>query len=202
MSLIRCLGVFVAVTASLLGLGRCETCINRFGSENVGTCRLVDDCRGAALVGNCSNSVEICCIPNPGQVPNVPANIKLTRSMFFRLVPNTPRNDFLYYFITASMETAGLLRGAYSDHKIAAYLSQIVGESNYFKNLESDGYNDPDFDPLLGNNQAGDGIKFLGRGGILLRGRTNYLLANNSKTLGINLIIIAINITITINFII
>lgn len=182
MSLANCL-VVVVITASLLSLTSCEICTNRYGAANTGVCQLIVNCQGAALVGNCTIANHVCCIPNPGQVPNVPSNIKLTRSVFLRLVPNTPRNDFLYYFIVSSMQTAGLLTGSYSDHKVAAYLSQLVGESDYFRNLESNIYDDPDFDPILGNNQIGDGENFLGRGGILLRGRTNYLLANNSRTL-------------------
>jgi predicted chitinase len=38
----------------------------------------------------------------------------------------------------------------------------------------------------LGNNATGDGSNFRGRGGIWLRGKTNYILANSklSSSLG------------------
>jgi predicted chitinase len=60
-----------------------------------------------------------------------------------------------------------------------------MGETNYFKELESK-VNDPDFNEDLGNNATRDGSNFRGRGGIWLRGKTNYILANSklSSSLG------------------
>lgn len=175
--------LYITVLASILSLARLETCKNKFGSENSGECMIVDNCKGAALVGNCTNNNQICCISDPNPQPTIPTVNNFGKNVFLKLVGNTPRNDYLYNFVINSMQLAGILSGSNSDHKLATYLAQTVGESNYFKNLESNVYDDPDFDNILGNNQAGDGQRFLGRGGILVRGRENYILANNSRFL-------------------
>ena len=169
----------IAYFATCLSLANSQACVNKYGSQNTGQCQGVDECRGAALIGNCPSS-QICCIQDTNPQPAVPANMKLTKNMFLKLVGSTTRNDYMYNYVAASMQTAGVLA---NDHQIAAYLSQLVGESNYFRNLESNVLDDPDVDEILGNNQAGDGTRFLGRGGILVRGRDNYRLANICATL-------------------
>lgn len=173
---------FLILLVQLFATINCQTCTNKYGSANQGECKNVDDCKGAALVGNCTGQ-QICCIPDPNSPPSVPSGIKLTKQIFLKLVGNTPRNDYLYNFIASAMQSAALFTGSFPNHKTAAFLAQLVGESDYFRNLESKIVNDTDNDTILGNNQAGDGVKFMGRGGILLRGRTNYALANNSNSL-------------------
>ena len=66
--------------------------------------------------------------------------------MFTKLVGNSNRNQYLYNYVAASMGSAGLLTGSNSAHKIAAYFSQIVGETNYFRNIESNVTDDSDND--------------------------------------------------------
>lgn len=183
MSQLICLTVWLL---AFLSLAYAQSCTNRFGSSNTGQCLGVNECRGAALApksGDCANQNHICCVSDPGLIPSVPSGIKLTKSMFMKLVGNSARNEYLYDFVAASMNTAGLLTGSNSAHKISAYLAQLVGETNYLRNLESSVTDDPDNDAYLGNNRPGDGVNFMGRGGILLRGRDNYLDANNSRTL-------------------
>lgn len=88
-----------------------------------------------------------------------------------------------------------------NEKRIAAFLGQIAvesGELRYDKELPSK-YNKKDpkdaSEPIgtlyegrknLGNNQAGDGPKFIGRGILQLTGRANY--ESMSKKLGVDLI--------------
>ena len=62
--------------------------------------------------------------------------------------------------------------------RLSAYLSTLIGESDYFKDLESK-VNDNDND--FGNQNVGDGLLYRGRGAILIRGKDNYILANKSN---------------------
>lgn len=178
----------VVCLLGILSLTMAQSCTNRYGSSNTGQCLGVDECRGAALVASanqCANRNHICCVSDTNPKPSVPSGIKLTKPMFMKLVGNSARNEYLYDYVAASMSSAGLLTGSNSNYKIAAYLSQIVGETNYLRNLESTVTDDRDSDAFLGNNQPGDGTRFMGRGGILLRGRENYIEANRSRTLSI-----------------
>lgn len=101
----------------------------------------------------------------------------LTKEMFLNVVGNTTRNNEMYYYLTESFTFADIK----SEYQIAAYLAQLIGETDYFRAIESTQH-ETDFNPQLGNNQTGDGVKFRGRGGILLRGKNNYFLANNKLT--------------------
>lgn len=182
----RLINLTLIFLLALLSQAFAQSCTNRYGNSNSGRCLGVDECRGAALApssGNCANQNHICCVEDNNPKPSFPSNIKLTKSMFMKLVGNSARNEYLYDYVAASMNSAGLLSGSNSNYKIAAYLSQIVGETNSLRNLESSVIDDGDMDPYLGNTQSGDGIRFMGRGGILLRGRENYLEANSSRTL-------------------
>ena len=79
----------------------------------------------------------------------------------------------MYFYFVESLAYAQIQ----SEFQLAAYLAQLVGETDYFKAIDSS-QAESDFDSQLGNNQTGDGVKFRGRGAILLRGRTNYYLAS------------------------
>lgn len=149
-------------------------CQNKYGNSLNGTCKLVDDCTGAALVGNCSNGF-ICCIPDKAPI-SIAENSFITRSRFFKFVNQTKRTQALYNYFVHSLNLAR----ANQVYKAAAYFSQLIDESNYFKNLES-GVIDNDLDANLGNNETQDGTRYQGRGAILLRGKKNYYLAKSSK---------------------
>ncbi|CAF0704553.1 unnamed protein product [Brachionus calyciflorus] len=157
-------------------------CKTTYGSPLDGECKLVDECTGAAMKGNCANNL-ICCVPDIAKT--VAENSFIKKSLFLKYVNNTARNNALYGFFVESMTSAGVGGNIY---KAAAYFAQLVGESNYFRNLES-GVIDSDTNADFGNNQTGDGSNFQGRGAILLRGRSNYQLANSQiPNLGVNII--------------
>jgi predicted chitinase len=101
--------------------------------------------------------------------------------MFLKLAGNTTRNSFLYNYFVESMNRASIA----NQYRAAAYFATLVGESNFFKDLESK-ITDPDINIDLGNDATGDGSNFRGRGAILVRGKQNYMLANSR--LGLDLI--------------
>ena len=156
-------------------------CSNDFGGEkHIGECKPVEDCKYAALQGNCLNSF-ICCIPDRGSPPSIAENSFIKKNIFLKLVGNTPRNNELYNYFAQSMNEADI----YNQYKAAAYFATLVGETNYFKDLELKA-SDPDFNDDLGNSETTDGSKYRGRGAISLRGKSNYILANSklSNSLG------------------
>lgn len=139
----------------------------------IGQCSSVNECTGAAVVGNCTNM--ICCVPDTGKLPNE-QNMILTEEVFFNIVSNTTRNRVIYKYVVQSLTLAGVS----TKYQIAAYLSQIVGETQEFEVIESPN-RDKDQDSNIGNNKTNDGTVYRGRGGILVRGKTNYNLANLKK---------------------
>ena len=171
----------------IVSLALCKTirsqtnCNNDNGVEIYnGTCKSVAECSGAALKGNCLNSF-VCCIPDLKPPLNVPENPLISKRTFLKLVGDTVRNSALYNHFAQSLIDAE----AFNQYRAAAYFATLVGETNYFKELESK-VDDPDFNADLGNNATADGSIFRGRGGIWLRGKTNYILANSklSSSLG------------------
>ena len=148
-------------------------CKSRYGGQQLsGVCSSFESCAGAVLEGDCKAAGQVCCVKETVTTPKT-ADPRITKTLFLKLVGNTARNQVLYHFFADSLASAGLN----NDYKKSAYLAQLVDESDYFRRLES-GIIDRDTDPALGNNQAGDGSRFQGRGGIHLRGRSNYQLAN------------------------
>ena len=146
-------------------------CTSKYGNSLNGKCMTVDNCTGAALEGNCGSNL-ICCIPD--KAPIISNNRYITKDLYFKILGKTPRTEALYGFFIKSLENAGAHTQIY---KAAAYFSQLIGESNYFRDFESRKI-DSDFNVELGNNNTGDGSFYQGRGAILLRGKTNYILAN------------------------
>ena len=158
------------------------TCENEYGKNKIqGECISVDDCAGAALKGNCPNSISnvVCCIREAAL--NIAENSLINKKMFLKLAGNTTRNSFLYNYFVESMNRASIN----NQYRAAAYFANLIGESNYFKDLESK-ITDPDIISELGNDATGDGSNFRGRGAILVRGKQNYMLANTR--LGLDLI--------------
>lgn len=150
-----------------------SACLSKYGNPLNGTCMAVDNCTGAALEGNCGLNL-ICCIPDKSPIIN--SNNLITKDLYFRLLGKTRRTEALYGFFVKSLQSANVHDQIY---KAAAYFSQLIGESNYFRDFESRVV-DSDFNVDLGNNKTGDGSFYQGRGAILLRGKTNYMLANSN----------------------
>jgi len=182
MNLKKIIFICLIVSLTLCKTIKSQTnCNNDNGVEIYnGTCKLVEECTGAALKGNCLNSF-VCCITDIKPPPNVPENSFVNKRTFLKLVGDTVRNSALYNHFAQSLIDAE----AFNQYRAAAYFATLVGETNYFKELESK-VDDPDFNVDLGNNATGDVSNFRGRGGILLRGKTNYILANSklSSSLG------------------
>ena len=145
-------------------------CVGKYELTMIGDCMLVDDCTGAAVEGNCSTSEFICCIAESSAPPDKAENKIITKDIFLKIAGNTKRNQAIYNYFVESLEMANIT----TEYQAAAYLSQLIGESKYFKSMESSGY-----------NLTGDSLKFRGRGAILLRGKTNYELANDKLRLSI-----------------
>jgi len=153
-------------------------CTNDYGKIKYnGTCKSVDECTGAAFKGNCQNL--ICCIPEITNQPNQ-ADGLITKAIFLKIAGNTTRNAALYGFFVQSLKTANIN----DQYKAAAYFSTLIGESNFFRELESK-VNDQDVNADLGNNASGDGLLYRGRGAILVRGKTNYQLAESKLKLNL-----------------
>ena len=142
-----------------------------------GNCSLVDECKGAALIGTCSKSL-LCCIEDTSSKSS--SNI-ITKEIFLKVAGNTSRNEWLYGHFVDSLSP--ILKNGNTGQNInraAAYLSQILGETNFFRFIESP-TSEKDLDINIGNNRSGDGSLYRGRGAILLRGRLNYRLATEKS---------------------
>ena len=144
-----------------------------------GTCKLVDECTGAALRGNCQNKEYTCCIRDVDP-PNVDENVLLTKEVYFSVVPITSRTVVFYNYLAHSLQNSEIN----NQLRIAAYLSAMLSVCNLFLDLESN-MADSDFNPELGNNSTGDGSLYRARGIFPIKGKINYLNANNSLNLGI-----------------
>ena len=145
-----------------------------FGTNNsIGVCTEVSECRGAALQGKCFLP-QLCCLNDTSSYYQ---SKLITKDLFLKIAGNTSRNDWLYgHFV----ESLGLAQIEDDPYRAAAYLSQVIGETDYFKSIESP-VKEKDIDPNIGNTVPGDGSLYRGRGGILLRGKKNYQLATNNS---------------------
>jgi predicted chitinase len=161
-----------------------SVCSNKYGLNFLsGVCSGIDECQGAAFLGNCSNTKQICCMEE--KVFSFPANSIITKQIFLKITGNTPRNSFLYNYFSESMQLAKIN----TKYQASAYLSQLIGETDYFRSIESP-KPEPDYSGLIGNTVVGAGSTYRGRGAILLRGLLNYQLANASlfRTVGYDLV--------------
>lgn len=153
-------------------------CTNDYGNKKYnGTCKFVEECTGAAFKGNCQNMV--CCVADFSNPPGVEDTLT-NKTLFLKISGNTARNSALYGFFAQSLKTANIN----DQYRAAAYLSTLLGESNFFRELESK-VSDQDFNADLGNNATNDGSLYRGRGAILIRGKSNYQLAESRLKLNI-----------------
>jgi len=130
---------------------------------------------GAALASTCITQGHICCVPEPNEAPAEIKNRLISKEQFLEIAGNTSRNSALYRYFSESLGLANVT----TKYQVAAYLAQLIDETDYFRKIESI-IIETDENAGLGNNQTGDGVAFRGRGGILLRGRRNYFLANEA----------------------
>jgi len=152
-----------------------KPCVNIFGNNSTtkqnATCSMVSDCKGAAFSTYDCPVLQICCVQDP--YSSSATSSIITKAIFLKIAGNTTRNDWIYNYFSESMPLAEIN----DENRAAAYLSQLIGETDYFKSIESS-RPEKDIDTSIGNNKSGDGSLYRGRGGILLRGRTNYELAS------------------------
>ncbi len=162
---------------SLLVITCSETCKSRYeiNSQLNGECKEVAACVGAALASTCITQGHICCVPEPNEAPAEIKNRLISKEQFLEIAGNTSRNSALYRYFSESLGLANVT----TKYQVAAYLAQLIDETDYFRKIESI-IIETDENAGLGNNQTGDGVAFRGRGGILLRGRRNYFLANEA----------------------
>jgi len=99
----------------------------------------------------------------------------ISKEQFLEIAGNTSRNSALYRYFSESLNLANVT----TVYQVAAYLAQLIDETSYFRKIESI-IMETDVNAGIGNNQTGDGVAFRGRGGVLLRGRRNYFLANDA----------------------
>ena len=157
------------------------SCNNLYGSSTklTGDCSLIYNCKGAAFVTTGCPNPQICCVQDTSSSSST--NSKITKAIFLKIAGNTARNDWIYNYFSESM----ILAEIDNEYKAAAYLSQLIGDTDYFKSIEAI-RPEKDNDLSIGNNKTGDGSLYRGRGGILLRGRLNYELASNGLNLSNN----------------
>ena len=124
------------------------SCQGKYEATLVGECMEIDVCTGAALAGNCSQS-QTCCVADVAS-PDVVENFYLTKEIFLKIVGNTTRNSALYAYLVESMNIAEVQ----TPFQVAAFVSQLIGETDFFKKIESLQL-ESDFDTALGNNQTG-----------------------------------------------
>ncbi len=99
-------------------------------------------------MGNCTMAGQTCCIDDI-KASDVSESKLISRELFLKIAGNTTRNQALYNFFVESMVDANIT----TVFQAAAYLSQLLGESKYFKSIESLQIEN-DYDARLGNNQV------------------------------------------------
>jgi hypothetical protein len=155
-----------------------EKCNSKYQPFWNGTCMPVANCLGATLTEICKDSNQVCCINDPDSTLVYNPNTLIPQDKYLKLIGDTPRNRHLYPLFLRSLDEAGITKC----HQVAAYLSQLKGETSDFKFFEENSKlsSSFDFDSSIGNNAINDGTMYRGRGAILLRGKGNYKNASLS----------------------
>ena len=151
-----------------------------------GTCLPSSECLGATLTGICPHTSHVCCIPDPQLTTEAGENSFITLNRYLKFVGDTTRNRRFYYLFKRSIADAGIT----TCHAASAYFAQLLGETGRLQIFEERNGINQDINPSIGNDSPGDGVKYRGRGALLLRGKQVYLNATQqipSKPLRINI---------------
>ncbi|CAF0917121.1 unnamed protein product [Brachionus calyciflorus] len=146
----KLLQVVAMLNFYIIPLISAQKCKNQYGKNKYdGECMEVSACTGAALISNCPGVNRVCCIAD-----NKPSSFEYTllkKSIFLKTFGNTTRNNVIYHYLVESIQASQ----KNTEYKLAAYISQLAGETKTFEQLE-------------------------GRGGIYLKGKKNYELAQTA----------------------
>lgn len=171
--------VLCLIVSLVIGYGSCQNCQNKYGSQKLnGQCTSADDCTGAALVGDCTTPALICCIKDDETANMSLTHPKLTKEKFLKIAGDNERNKVLYHFFVGSLSLFMVPNDPNEEFQIAAYMSQMLGETKYFRKLESGIVEVAPGDDEETRNET---ELYQGRGGILLRGLQTYIRANLSR---------------------
>jgi predicted chitinase len=133
-------------------------------------------CLGATLTDICKNKQHICCVINPELTTenSTGENEFLNLNKYLKFVKNTDRNKMLYYLLKKSIDEASIN----TCHGVAAFFSQILGETNELELFEEPITSIRDkkkFSMPMERNEHE--IKYRGRGVLMIRGEGEYLNA-------------------------
>ncbi len=131
-----------------------QSCSGTYERSLIGICIRIEDCEGAVIGGNCVSGLK-CCVPEPSPITEA-SNSILTKNKFLKIIGNTTRNNFLYSYLVNAMEKANVR----TEFQIAAFLSQLMGETDNFKSIESSQLED-DYDISIGNINPGEQKNFV-----------------------------------------
>ena len=177
--------IFIVSLLILLPLINTQECRSQLDKASAmrGRCQTVNDCTGAAIEGDCLNGL-ICCVNDIKPAVKKESDT-ISLKAFLNAAGDTRRNNVIYFHFIESLSLAGITK----QFQVAAFIAQLIGETKFFRQIESSVAED-DFNTLIGNDGAGQGVKFRGRGGILLKGRANYVLAQKRVKGELNLFLI------------
>ena len=133
-------------------------------------------CLGATLTDICKNKQHICCVIDPELTTEYSygENKFINLNQYFKFVKNTDRNKRIYCLLKKSIDEASIN----TCHGVAAFFSQILGETNELEQFEEPKTSvraKQKFLMRIENNEHE--IKYRGRGVLMIRGEGEYLNA-------------------------